>query len=81
MLLFFFPVIIVAVSRPGQEYPRGSSFNLGLIDDNANDGASAGLGAGGVDFLGGLSTGTTMVAAKYKDGVVVGADSRSVKSK
>jgi hypothetical protein len=49
---------------------------LGLIDDDPIAAAADGDSA-----MGGVSTGTTMVAAKYKDGVVIGADSRSVKSK
>jgi hypothetical protein len=74
VVVLLLPALAVAISFPGQEYFSSAGSSLGLIDDDP-------LAAGCGQDLGGVSTGTTMVAAKYRDGVIVGADSRSVKSK
>lgn len=73
LLLLLLPALAVALSFPGKDYFTAAGSSLGLIDDDPR--------AAGSDQDGGVSTGTTMVAAKYRDGVIVGADSRSVKSK
>lgn len=72
--LVLFPLLAVAISFPGHEYFSSAGSSLGLIDDEPP-------AAGTRQDHSVVSTGTTMVAAKYRDGVIVGADSRSVKSK
>ncbi|GAB5035142.1 proteasome subunit beta type-6 [Nannochloropsis oceanica] len=71
--LVLFPLLAVAISFPGHEYFSSAGSSLGLIDDEPP-------AAGTRQDHSVVSTGTTMVAAKYRDGVIVGADSRSVKN-